>query len=252
MTLGLDAGSATALLLHLTRLSAGLVPLPIPGSRPVPRAALAGLALWSSIALVRAPVTPPQSLAILGVLLAGEVVIGLCFAFTLRLAFLPLEIVGTLGAQEAALTMPATLDPSTSTPEASLETLLKTFAVLGFLAFGGIEAALALLDRSFAILPVGGVESAFRCLEVAEAILDFAGRLLIVSLELAIPIFASSALAISALMVMARALPRLNLLTDALPLRTASACLAVGVTLPLCLRVLNWSLGQSLSVFGAS
>ena len=252
MSLGLDAASLTALLLHMTRLTAGLVPLPIPGARPVPRAALAGLALWASLALTQAPVDPPPTLAALGVLLAGEVAIGLCFAFTIRLAFVPLEILGTLSAQEAALTMPATLDPSSSAPEATLETLLKTFAVLGFLAFGGLEAGLALLNRSFEILPVGEVESTFRCAEVAGAVLTLAGRLILASLELAIPVFASSALAISALMVMGRALPRLNLLTDALPLRTASACLALGLTLPFCLRALEWSIGQSLGVLGGS
>lgn len=252
MSLGLDAASLTAFLLTLARLTAGLVPLPIPGTRPVPRAALGGLALWATLALTHAPVEPPSSLAVFGVLLAGEVAVGLCFAFTIRLSFIPLEILGTLSAQEAALTMPATLDPSSSSPEATLETLIKTFAVLGFLAFGGIEAGLALLDRSFAILPVGQVESAFRCMEVAGAVITLTGRLLVASLELAIPVFASSALAMSALMVMGRALPRLNLLTDALPLRTASACLALGVTLPLCLRALEWSLGQSLSVLGGA
>ena len=226
-----------SMLLHLLRVSAALIVIPPLGQGRTSRLVLAGLFLWIgfTLACVRpTPVVPSG----LGLVLAslGEVALGLVFGFALRLAILPVEVAGEFLSQEAALAMPGTLDPMQGAPTTAINSMLRMTGILGFLSLGGLDAGIALLGRSFVLVPAGEAGAAVWRPEALQVIPGVFMRAFQATFELALPVVAASLLATSVIAVLARAVPRLNLFTDVFPIRTATVVTGLLVFLPFTIR----------------
>ncbi|MEZ6185778.1 MAG: flagellar biosynthetic protein FliR [Planctomycetota bacterium] len=226
-----------SMLLHLLRVSCALIVMPPLGQGRRPRLVLAGLFLY--VGFVLACVRPAPALpGGLGLLVASvaEVGLGLLLGFALRLALLPVEIAGEFLSQEAALAMPGTLDPMQGAPATAINAILRSVGTLGFLAVGGLESGIALLGRSFVLVPAGDAGRALWSPEAGYLIPGVFLRAFQATFELALPVIAASLLATSSIAVLARAVPRLNLFTDVFPIRTATVIVGLLVFLPFTVR----------------
>lgn len=224
--------------LTLARVSGLLVVAPLFGERVIPRRFVAGLAAWASFALAGTDARPAPDLA--GVALAaatlGEAGFGLLLGFSVRLALFPVEVAAAALAQESGLSLAQNLDPLQGGSGTPLDPILRNLALLAFLSLGGAQTALGLVARSFARVPLGAAGAT----ALSPAALELVPRLIARScegaLELVLPVIAAGFLASAVIVVLGRALPRWNLLTDALPLRTLAVLLALVVFLPFTVR----------------
>lgn len=237
--------------LTMARVSSALVASPLFGEQRGPRVILVGLSGWVSICLLLARPLPaePDSLLLAAL---GESVLGLLLGFTLRLALLPLEVVGELGATEAGLSLASTFDPARAEPATVLSTLLRGVGLLLFCGAGGPELLLGLVGRTFELFPAGAAGGTSLRPAVLALVPTLVARALLAAVELGLPVLLSSFLASAALAVLSRAAPRLNLFSDTYPLRTLSALVALLLTLPWLPRLVSAGLHQASSALGLS
>jgi flagellar biosynthetic protein FliR len=235
--------AAESFALHFARVTGVLSLTPPLGEHGVTRSAVAGLAAWTSLALAAAAPAPVfTSPAALAASAAGELGLGLLLGFALRLALFPVEVAGAALAHESGLTLAGNLDPSIRTPMTPLESILRLLAILAFVGLGGLDTAIHLLARSFVVVPLGAAGSAAMrpcALELIPALIARASE---AALELALPVIGAGFLASAVIAVLGRALPRLNLLSDALAVRTGAVLVALIAFLPFTVRATAWGL----------
>ena len=146
------------LLWPMFRIISALWLLPIFGGKGVPRhsrLALAGaLAFLIAPQLHNLPQVDPLSPA--GIMITVEqIVIGLSFAFIIKLLFTVFTLAGQMMSMQMGLSMAVMNDPSSgSTP--LLGTWLQTLTFLLFLAMDGHLVLFTVLLESFHTLPIGG------------------------------------------------------------------------------------------------
>ena len=235
--------SLTHLMLDAARISAALTLIPVLGEKRGPRLAVVALSFWLAFVLAS---LQPQQLALDGLALAlatgGEVLVGLVIGFGLRLVLLPLEISGEFFSHESGLALPASLDPNSGAPSTTFSVLLHSVAVLLFIALGGPELAVTLLGRSFDVLPAGAVGVGILSGGSLAVIPLLFARMFQAALELALPVVLASLTGTAVLAVLAKAIPQINLFSDAYPLRTCTVVCALLVCLPFTTRAVEWGL----------
>jgi flagellar biosynthetic protein FliR len=223
-----------AFALHLARVAATLGLAPLTGERGVPRSAIAALALWTSLTIAMVQPSRPHVPGVwLVAAVAGEVALGLLLGAALRLALLPVEVASDVLAHEAGLALPSALDPSRAAQTTALQALFRWVGLLAFVTLGGPDTMLRLLGRSFACVPAGAAGGLALRSEGLDAVLILFTRAFEAALELALPVAAASFLATVAIAALARAVPRFNLFTDVLPIRTVTVIGALVLFLPL-------------------
>ncbi|RMG18538.1 MAG: type III secretion protein [Planctomycetota bacterium] len=254
MTLG---SGLECFLFVFARLSCALVLVPPLGEGRTPRLALVCLALWTTLVVAgtRTPIQAATGADFLAAL-AAEACLGLLLGFVVRLALLPLEVLGEYLSHEAGLAMPATLDPTRAAPSTAFFALARALAFLLFLALGGLESSLRMLGRSFELLAPGAAGRVALRAESLAVVPEVFARAFQAAFELALPVVVAALLGTVTIAILARAVPRLNLFTDVFPLRTVAACGALLIFLPLTARATAWLLGQvtdaaPLAVLGA-
>lgn len=162
-------------------------------------------------------------------IMLGEFVIGLAMGLTMRLAFSAVEFAGDITGLTMGLGFATFFDPQS---EGRTSVIDQFFAILTLMLYVSANIHLMLLGTladSFRTLPIGqlGVHGLH-----VEPLLVWAGTIFGTGLQLALPMLAVLLITNTALGVLTRAAPQLNLFGIGFPVTIGVGYLMLGLALP--------------------
>ena len=233
-------------LLVLARVLAMVQVAPLLSSGAIPQVGKIGLALFVAMValpgVVAAGYPLPASGLQYGLLLVGEALLGVLLGFMVYLAFAALRLAGQFISLPVGFGIAGLLDPLSGQQSPMLSQMFSLLALLVFLSVGGLHRLLLV-----------GVAGSFQALRAADLVIGLeagalrgAGlllqravgslaRLFSTALAIALPIFGALLLVSTALALLARAAPQMNLLMLGMPVSLGAALVLLLLTLPLLL-----------------
>jgi flagellar biosynthetic protein FliR len=219
MTLSFDLNWIVTILLSSLRVGAVFVLTPLMTFSRTPAnfrilfvVALSALLIAGSLSPVgAAPMLLPELLAAA----VGELLCGAVLAFGLLTGFAAFQLAGRLLDLQLGFGVAALIDPTTRTQVPLLGTLLFMAAVIAFFAIDGHHMVIRALAYSFQRFPPGSAPSA---LDGAAIVAQF-GAMFSFAAAIAAPVVLVLLLVDTALAVMARTMPQMNVFFLSLPLK---------------------------------
>ena len=191
-----------------------LAPLPLAGTKPLPVALQASLALalaWFLLPRI-GPIPTLDPLATV-VIVAGEALTGLAIGLSVSLAIHAARMAGELIGTSIGIGFASMIDPSNGNPVPAVGQFLALTAVALFMSLDGPVLLMRLLAESYTTVPFG---SGFRIDSVA-ALSRGMGTMFASALGLALPVVGATLIVQVALAMMARLAPQLNLFAVGFP-----------------------------------
>jgi flagellar biosynthetic protein FliR len=162
------------------------------------------------------------------VILAEQMLIGYAMGFAMRLVFGAIDYAGNAFSVQMGLGFATSYDPTNASQTAVVSEMIGILALLMFLGIDGHLMILSVLTQSFQALPVGALPESASWSNLANAgAIVFASGLL-----LALPIIVALLIANTAVGVLGRVSPQLNLIVIGLPVTIALGFAALYVCLP--------------------
>ena len=243
-----------AFIFPLARILALLVAAPPFNNPALPMrvSLLLGLAIAMAIApvLPAMPVIEPASgLGLL--ILAQQMIIGFAMGFTLRLVFSAVDMAGNLISNQMGLGFATAYDPQSASQTVVVSEFLGMLALLVFMAIDGHLMVIATLTRSFTVLPIGGAIANGSWSNIANA----GGVIFSSGILLALPVVVTLMITNTALGVLMRVAPQLNLMAIGFPITIILGFAALFISMshlgaPL-QQLLEYGLDSMLGVFVA-
>lgn len=233
----IPVGPLYSFFLLFIRILAFLGAAPLFSQRTIPNQVKIGLA--AALAFLLAPLASdlylPQSEAAFLVVLGQEILLGLLMGFAAMLPIIAISLVGRLAASAMGLSYATSVSPLLPESAPPLGQFYLQLGVLLFLAIRADHVMLLGLKRMVEILPPGQLIS--EVLDGSGAILvermiALTGRLWIVSLQIALPVIGVILLADLALVMIGRAMPRMNIFAQSMPLKVIMGLLTIFLSLP--------------------
>ncbi|WP_372863024.1 flagellar biosynthetic protein FliR [Spongiibacter sp.] len=192
------------------------------------------------------PAPPAVNLLSLGgmLLLANELLLGLCIGFIVQLVFDAIVLAGQLIANGMGLGFAMMLDPQRGVQVPVLSQYLLIICMLLFVALDGHLNLLSLLARSFDIWPSGGRTVGPQSL---NTVLLWGSELFSGAIRVALPAIIALLVVQVAVGVISRAAPTLNLFAVGFPLAMLMGYLIVDQLIPNLLPVLTTLLERALT-----
>jgi len=222
-------GSPQTLVLLAVRLSGMVLVAPIFSTKAVPVAVRTCIiilltALLQPMALAQTtsmPVITPETFV-------GEALIGFALGLGAALLVGAASVAGDLMGVQIGLSGAAVLDPINNSSENVLGVFGNLFAITLLLA---VDAHLVMIDavvKSVSVIPIGAGLHA----EGLRSMVKSAGVLFGLGLQFAAPVIATVLVANTALAILGRAAPSLNILSVAFPIQIGIGLLALGASIP--------------------
>lgn len=223
------------LLLVLARVLSFLTTAPLFNRRQIPPLSKIGLALVLSLIVVAAGgVSVEREIGAFLSAVVLEVATGLAAGMLANWLFMSFQMGGALMDQQAGFGTAAIFDPTTFGQVSLLSNLFLMLSLLLFLELNGHHLALLALLRSFTLVPAG---SAVLGGSWAQVVLTVLAGSMSLALRLAAPVLAAVAITDITLGMLGRAVPQLNVLMLALPVKAGVALLVLAAASPLILGV---------------
>lgn len=202
------------------RVTALFVTAPMFSHRAMPQRLRAALGM--TIAFLVSPEIPADLLASstgeLWALVIQEAIVGVFLGFAAGLVFAGFDMLGEFMSIQGGLGAAAVVDPASGANSLALATLLRTFALLVFLALDGHHELLRALAVSYEHMPIGAaMPSAFAFLELV----NLGGAVFEIAVRLAAPITVAMMLSNMGMGILGRVIPQLNLMMLQLPAHVA-------------------------------
>lgn len=207
-----------------------LAPLYNNASLPAPMKIL----LASMLAFLVAPAipnTPAQDLMSLAslLILAQELMIGLAMGLTMRIAFAGVEFAGDVTGLTMGLGFATFFDPQTEGRSSAISQFLALLTLMIYISANVHLLVLSTLVESFHTLPIG---SASHASFHVEQLLKWGGSIFSIGLQLSLPIVAVLLITNTALGILTRAAPQLNLFGIGFPVTIGMGYVMLGLSLP--------------------
>ncbi len=220
-----------AFIFPLARILALLSAAPPYNSGSLPRRArlILGLAITLAIApgLDNLPAIAPAS-GIGLLVMAEQMLIGYAMGFSLRLVFSAIDLAGTVFSTQMGLGFATSYDPMSTSQTPVVSEMIGILALLMFMAIDGHLMVLSTLAQSFRALPIGVLPGSASWANLANAVaIVFSAGLL-----LALPIITALLITNTALGILGRVSPQLNLIVIGFPVTIALGFAALYVALP--------------------
>ncbi|MDR2688459.1 MAG: flagellar biosynthetic protein FliR [Azoarcus sp.] len=212
----LDAWIA-ALMFPLVRILGLLAAAPVFANRALPvRVRMAfGVALALLIVPMLPPMPPiPPGSGVALVVMGEQMFIGIAIGLATRLIFAAIDLAGSVIGMQMGLSFALFFDPNSGGQSAVLADFLSMVATLLFLAIDGHLVMLDLLVRSFEWLPVGASLHAEGWSHLART----GTAIFSVALMISLPLLAVLLVTNTAMGVLTRAAPQLNLFAIGFPI----------------------------------
>lgn len=211
------------------RASGLLVVFPVFSAPSVPvqiRVALGALLAFLVSPMVPSGLASGMDMAGLIGLMAMEVGIGLLIGFVCRMVFYAVEMAGAIISTEIGLSLPPSFNPLTNSQASVPGTMLNYLATMLWLALDLHHWMLVGFQRSFALLPVGtaGLPEA-----VLVEVLNWAGQVFVIALQMAAPVMAVSFIISLVFAVLGRAVSQMNVFTESFAVRLFTGLLVFGL-----------------------
>lgn len=224
--------------------------LPIFSQRNMPMRARVGLALFVALAaqasLPEMPATPLDSLPLLLMLLAQQLLIGLSMGFAVRLVFAALEFAGELIGLQMGLNFAGFFDPSTGSQGTSTSRFFGSLVAFLFVAINGHLLLINALVQSFTVFPVG--EEPFHFLRVAQPQV-WGAEIFRIGLWIALPLITMLMFVNLVLGVISRVAPQITVFSIGFPLTVSIGLIGMVATLPLMQTPFTVALERLLAAF---
>lgn len=169
-----------------------------------------------------------------GVAALGELVIGLAIGLLALLLILAVQGAGDLLDLEMGFAVANVIDPHFERPVPLMGSFLYFFALTLFLVIDGHLLVIRALFDSFQRIPPGAASwdgSLF------HSIVEQFAWVIITAIQVSLPIIGVLFMATAALGVLARTMPQLNVFLVGMPLKIALGLAALGLMLPILVRV---------------
>ena len=192
------------------------------------------LAAGVVITLALVPVLPPMPAVAAGswigfAILAQQILIGVLIGFTLRIAFVAIDLAGELIGMQMSLSFAVFYDPQNAGQTPVISEFLGLITMLIFLALNGHLLTLSVLAESFRLLPVSA--SPFSTDGFAR-LLAWSSTLFASGLLLALPLITALLIANLAMGVLARVAPQLNIFAVGFPVTLTAGFIVLMFSIP--------------------
>ncbi len=172
------------------------------------------LAIWPHVAL--SPYTMPSHPIDIALLMAGEIVLALVLALSLRLFFAGIQAGGELIAMQMGFSMLQFADPTSDSQTGIIAQLLFLTSTLMFLAFDGHIYLLRAFVKTFDYIPPGGL---FIGQSIFEQVMSLSNMLFTLALKVIAPVLAAIFFVELGLGLMSRMAPQMHILEFGFPLK---------------------------------
>lgn len=222
-------GSPQTLVLLAARVSGLVLIAPVFSAKTVPTliktcVIILLTALLQPMALAQTTVVPqitPETFV-------GEILVGLAIGLGAALLVGAATVAGDLMGMQIGLSGAAVLDPMNNTSENVIGTFSTLFATTMMLAVDGHLVMIDAIARSVHAAPIGGGLHAVGMLAMVKS----ASVLFGLGLQFAAPVLAAVLVANTALAILTRAAPQLNVLSVAFPVQIGIGLVALGASIP--------------------
>ena len=216
----------------LTRILALIAVAPITGSQQFPVTAKIGLAVL--ITTLVAPTLPPAAVVDPGslsgmLLLVREILLGVGMGLAMRVVFSGVSMAGDVIGLQMGLGFVQFYDAQTSAQVPVVGQFLTLLTTLVFLSLNGHLLLIATLVDSFRSVPV---DSAQTLAESFMAMTLWGGMIFQAAMLLSLPLIAALLITNSALGVLSRAAPQLNVFAIGFPITIIAGFVVLLLTLP--------------------
>ena len=233
-------------LLVVSRVGGLFVFAPLFSSNLIPRRAKAIAA-----AAIAIPITPvvaggvevPDGVWDTALMLGGEMLIGLGFAFAIGVLISAIQMGANLLDTIVGFSFASLVDPITQIRSAVFGRLYGMFAVLVIVVAGGDHIMISGLVRSYDVVPIGVLPS-FESLGALAS--DGFGRVFLIGLEVAAPVLIALVLVTAGLGLVARTVPQANVFILGIPAQITVALATVAATIPFFTRYVSAELERSV------
>jgi len=231
------------LLLISFRAGGLFITAPILGHHSIPMTVKAGFAVVLAIVLIplaaQAPMPAVESVWLLGLLAAKELLVGLIIGFFFSLLFSGVRMGGGIIGFQMGLLMANVLDPEAGSQVSIVAEFWIVIASLIFLAIDGHYAIISALADSYQLLPAGAVSFSG---PAGETIIRLSAYAFTMAIKISAPIIITLFLVSVTLGVVARTVPQMNIFIVGMPLKIGVGFLVMAVALPLFKNIVNQTL----------
>lgn len=245
-----DPNTIFSFFLTLLRVSLILFLLPVFGGSVLPNpikgalCVVLSLALWPKLSFPGSLM--PANPWMIGLMLFGEILMGLLLDVVVRFLFAAVQTAGQYVGFSMGFAMMNVLDPMTGTQEPITSHLLYQTTMLVFLTLNGHLYLLSALGESFSIVPPGGL---LINPELGEHILMFAGNIFTLALKIAAPVIGSLFLVDLSLALISRAAPQMNVLFIGFPVKIGVGFLFLVLVFTTLARYVGEYLTEMVGIF---
>ena len=234
----------------LTRIMGVIAVAPLFGNVSVP--ARVKIALGVLLSLIIAPTVPevpaldPMSLQ--GVLiLLQQLVIGLAIGFAMRIVFAGVEMAGEITGMTMGLGFASFFDPQTRARSSAISQFLALLTLMIYLATNLHLVLLSTLAQSFDLLPIS---SSFVSNAGFFQLASWGGRIFSAGVQLSLPIVAALLITNTALGILTRTAPQLNIFGIGFPITIGVGFLMIAAVLPYLMQPIINLLQEGIEAMG--
>ncbi|HLQ36746.1 MAG TPA: flagellar biosynthetic protein FliR [Planctomycetota bacterium] len=244
---------ATSLFLHLVRTSAFMAVVPVFGRQRDSMFLRLVLALTMAVVfwwVGQQQVPLPGSVLALGVMAVREAVVGVALGFAVLIITTVAVAAGEIVSTEMGFSMARALDPESGSESSVMSQLFQVFAFLLILHFDLHHEVLRILEQTFRSIPVG---APFDLQPIWFGLRGLVAASLLLALQYAFPVLGVMLLLTTALVLLGRAVPNINLMEFGYAARVLLALLAGAYFLaqgsPFLVRSFAGLLGSTRAMF---
>jgi flagellar biosynthetic protein FliR len=220
-------------LLILLRLSMVVFMLPLWSSKQIPRSFKIGFAL--ALAFVLTPVVRVDTAGLpLVTVILQEWILGTVLGLAVRVLFLGVELAGTFISDAMGLSLATVFNPEMG-QSTEVSTLLGLLAMLLFLALDLHHDLIALIIKSFEVLPAGRI----RTENLLKEGIALGGQVFALALKMAAPVLVSLFVVNLLMGFIYKAAPQVNIFFVSLPVYILVGFLVLFFSLPVLIQFLE-------------
>jgi flagellar biosynthesis protein FliR len=221
-----------AFFLVLARLSPLFILAPLFSSKMVPARVRGILAVALAIGLspvVSARIDLPTDILGIGSLLAKEVLVGSAFAYALAATFAALAVAGSFLDTTIGFSYGGLVDPVNGNQSAVLSTSYSMIGLMVFIAIGGDAWVIKGMARTYEVVDLTQYPSLSHIVSGATGAFT---QIFVSAIEVAGPVMLALILTDTALGMITRVVPTLNVLQVGVPAKVVIGLLLIGASMP--------------------